>query len=413
MNRVPVIDQLFNAIVGGDPETWRQIEINHAEDLVHMRALVCSNEEGGIDLDLGLGITSNEYVVPIFEGPRAKFVSRHTSIQTRLTGGQSNVLLDYSLSFDSNFAEKLRATLEGEAIQAVDKARVLEVLKLKANNAKVQFDLVPFLYENVRLARINKLNTRPLNTVIAFRMLDHLDWEAFRKNPEHFEFGRDKAALKNALEPEADKFLSSLFTSPEITLHEAKSLAMHALLLRFASLWHESKTNPKRILSQLIDYCIFNLGFLPMTELSLIWAGIGGKQQAPFFGPITGKAKNMLEQISGMAWDMTHLRIMERLASQSKLGSFYVPYFVTLDRRWRSLLRMNPIRFTLLDDSTKAMLYGRADELSFQIALNTCMSQEARNEMAPQKVNARRLAAKAITVERMNGLVATEEKHWR
>lgn len=413
MNQVPVIDQLFNAIVTGDPEAWHQIEVHHAEGLVHMRALVCSDEVGSIDLDLGLGITPNEYVVPIFEGPRAKFVSRHTSVQARLTGGRSNVLLDYSLSFDSNFAEKLRATLEGEAIQAIDRARVLEVLKLKANNARVQFDLVPFLYENVRLARTNKLNARPLNTLIAFRMLDHLDWEAFRNNPGCFEFGRDKAALKSSLEPEADKFLSSLFNSPEVALHEAKSLAMRALLLRFALLWHEPKTNPKRILGQLIDYCVFNLGFLPTTELSLIWAGIGGKQRVPFFGPIVGKSKDMLEAISGMAWDMTHLRIMERLASQSKLGSFYIPYFVSLDKKWRALLRMNPIRFTLFDDSTKAMLHGRVDELSFQMALNTCTSERARNEMAPEKVGARRLAAKAITVERMNDLVAEEERHWR
>jgi hypothetical protein len=59
------------------------------------------------------------------------------------------------LSFDSNFAEKLRATLNGENIEPVDRIRVIDVLMLKANNARVQFDVVPFLYENIRLARDN------------------------------------------------------------------------------------------------------------------------------------------------------------------------------------------------------------------------------------------------------------------
>lgn len=408
MQRTPVLDKLFNAIMRNDAALWAEIDEKHAADMINVRALICSNDPGAIDLDLGLGTSSNEYVVPIFEGPRAHFLSRHTSIQNAMTGGRSNLLLDYSLSFDSNFAEKLRATIEGEAIQAVDKARVLEVLTLKAANPNVQFDLLPFLYENVRLARSNESNRRPLNTLIAFRMLDHLDWEAFLANPDHFDFGRDKNALKGDLKAEADAFMAKLYDSPSIAEYEAKALATHALLLRLASVMHEPKSDPKKMLAHLIDFSIFELGFLPMTELSFIWSGIGGKEKAPFFGKIVGKSKDMLDKISGMAWDITHLRIMERIARESTLGSFFIPYFVTFDQRWRELVRTNPIRFTLFDDAANAALFGRANELDFQRTLNSCFSAQAREALDPASIEARRQSAKAMDPEHMKQLISAE-----
>jgi hypothetical protein len=87
--------------------------------------LFCSENAGAVDLEMGLGIASNEYVIPIFEGPRASFISRHTGVQSVLTGGRSNVLMDYSLSFDSNFAERLRTLVFRESIGGISHERVL------------------------------------------------------------------------------------------------------------------------------------------------------------------------------------------------------------------------------------------------------------------------------------------------
>jgi len=183
MIQPPVIDVLYQALLTNDQAALQDIETNRAVECVDLRVLRSADHPDAVCLDLGLGLVSSVYVTPIFEGPRAFLVSRHTSVQARITGGKSTVLLDYSLSFDSNFAEKLRATLNGEKIQPIDRARVIEVLMLKANNARVQFDVMPFLYENIRLVRDDKNNKRPLNTLIAFRMLDYLNWNAFKNDP--------------------------------------------------------------------------------------------------------------------------------------------------------------------------------------------------------------------------------------
>ncbi|MDG0836152.1 hypothetical protein [Roseateles saccharophilus] len=100
-------------------------------------------------------------VTPIFEGPRALMVSAHTAVQNLLTGGHSNVPLDYSIGFDSNFADKLKAMLHGRNVEKADRDRVTAVLKLKAANPRVQLDVQPFLIENTRFDRDQDDNDRP------------------------------------------------------------------------------------------------------------------------------------------------------------------------------------------------------------------------------------------------------------
>ena len=413
MPDIPIADALFSALLNQDKAALDAIESHRAAECARLRAVICTDDPRAIDLELGLSVSSSEYVTPFFEGPRAFFMSAGTSIQARRTGGQSNALIDFSLSFDSNFAEKMRAAIAGESIQQVDRNRVDEVLMLKARNRNVQFDVLPFLIENTRLTRDDPRNERPLNTLIAFRMLDHLDWDAFRDDHTRFVFDVPCEELKAALRPEAEAFLSELQTSEQVIHHEAKSAGTQALLLRFARLWHEKrKPDKRRILSELLRFSIHNLGAIPLTELHLIWSGMTSELGSPFFGPITGRSKTMLDEVRGMAWDMTLLRVLEKNTTASQLGSFFIPYFVSIDRRWRHLLRLNPVRLMLINDAHRCVLFARTDELEFQHVLGECMQTELQSEMTPEKVETRRRSAQAIRLDAMQQLIAEEERNW-
>ncbi|WP_124982108.1 hypothetical protein [Ralstonia solanacearum] len=414
MRDTPVADALLSALLNRDAAALDAIEAHRAAECASIRTVICTDAPGAVDLDLGLSVSSSDYVTPFFEGPRAFFMSAGASVQARLTGGSSNVLIDFSLSFDSNFAEKLRAVIAGENIQQADRDRVIEILMLKARNRHVQFDVMPFLIENTRLARDEPSNERPLNTLIAFRMLDHLDWDAFRDDPGHFAFDTSYEALKALLRPDAEAFLADLQASEQIDHHEAKSAGTQALLLRFARLWHEERKQDKnRILRELLRFSIHELGSIPLTEMRLIWSGMTSNQGSPFFGPIMGRSPEMLQKIRGMAWDMTLLRVMEQIATASQVGSFFIPYFVSMDRRWRHLLRLNPVRLMLIDDAHRRVLFARTDELEFQRVLGECMQTEFQSEMTSEKVEARRRSAQAIELNAMQQLVAEEERHCR
>ena len=410
---IPVADALLSALLNRDAVALDSIEAHRAAECASIRTVICTDAPGAVDLELGLSVSSSDYVTSFFEGPRAFFMSAGTSVQSHLTGGSSNVLIDFSLSFDSNFADDLRAVIAGENIQPVERNRVIEILMLKARNRHVQFDVMPFLIENTRLTRDDPSNERPLNTLIAFRMLDHLDWDAFRNDPDRFVFDAPYEALKALLRPDAKDFLAELQASEEIDHHEAKSAGTQALLLRFARLWHEERKRDKnRILRELIRFSIHKLGSIPLTELRLIWSGMTSDQGSPFFGPIMGQSPEMLQKIRGMAWDLTLLRVMEQFATASQFGSFFIPYFVSMDRRWRHLLRLNPVRLMLIDDVHRRVLFARTDELEFQRVLGECMQTEFQSEMTSEKVEARRRSAQTIELNSMQQLVAEEERHW-
>ena len=413
MSDTPIVDALFVALLSHDDDALNGIESRRAAECAHLRAVICTDDPGGIDLDLGLCLSSSELVTPFFEGPRAFFMSAGTSLQARLTGGRSNALIDFSLSFDSNFAEKMRAAIAGERIQQVDRNRVAEVLMLKARNRNVQFDVLPFLIENARLTRDNPDNERPLNTLIAFRMLDYLDWDAFQDDPCRFVFAVPCEDLKASLRPDAESYLAELRASEQVIHLEAKSAGTQALLLRFARLWHENrKPDKQHILHELLRFSIHKLGAIPLTELRLIWSGMTSDLGSPFFGPITGRSKTMLKEIRGMAWDMTLLRVLEQTATASQFGSFFVPYFVSNDSRWRHLLRLNPVKLMLIDDEHKRVISARTDELLFQRVWQECQQTVLQAEMTPEKIEARRRSALAIRLDSMQQLVAEEERSW-
>jgi len=204
-----------------------------------------------------------------------------------------------------------------------------------------------------------------------------------------------------------------LRASEHVIHHEAKSAGTQALLLRFARLWHENrKPDKKRILHELLRFSIHKLGAISLTELRLIWSGMNSDLGSPFFGPITGRSKTMLKEIRGMAWDMTLLRVMEQIATASQFGSFFIPYFVSIDSRWRHLLRLNPVRLMLVDDADRRVLSARADELAFQRVWEECQQTVLQAEMTPEKIEARRRSAQAIRLDAMQQLVVEEENGW-
>lgn len=409
----PITDALLSALLNRDAAALDAIQAHRAAECASIRTVICTDASGAVDLDLGLSVSSSDYVTSFFEGPRAFFMSAGASVQASLTGGRSNVLIDFSLSFDSNFAEKLRAVIAGENIQQADRDRVLEILMLKARNRHVQFDVMPFLIENTRLARKEPSNERPLNTLIAFRMLDHLDWDTFQNDPGRFVFNASSEDLKAQLRPDAEAFLAELQASAEISHQEAKSAGTQALLLRFARLWHEErKPNRNRILRELIRFSIHKLGAIPLTEIRLIWSGMTSNLGSPFFGPIMGRSPDMVQKIRGMAWDMTLLRVMEQIATASQVGSFFIPYFVSMDRRWRHLLRLNPVRLMVIDDAHRRVIFARTNEQEFQRVLEECTRTEFQSEMTSEKIEARRRSAQAIELNAMQQLVAEEERHW-
>lgn len=120
----------------------------------------------------------------------------------------------------------------------------------------------------------------------------------------------------------------------------------------------------------------------------------------------------MLKAIRGMAWDMTLLRLLEQVATATQNGSFFIPYFVTNDSRWRELLRLSPVKMMVIDDKDHRVLIARRNEREFRAILKECLQDELHPYMTLELIEQRRQAAKNLQPDALKALVEQEEAFW-
>lgn len=382
----PVVDQIFELIIQGRLDELNKI--SRPEDAVYIRTIVSTNSDSGASLAIDLEeITSiAPWITPFFLGPKIFVSSRSTAVQGALTGGKANFFIDWSFSFDSNVGEKIRAYVNKENVNPSDLERVITLLRLK-KKFSLQTDLLPFLFENLRLSRSDKTNDRPLDTIIAFKKLDFIDWEAFEKDPTKPEFKyHDESYLLRDAQNTYDSFISNA----EVKRWEYKALFTQVFLFELAIIWLKQASSPDDQFSQLIDFCVLQLGKLPKYELKFAWRFLNQPTKTRFFGPLNGVAKKLVKDLKGMAWDICHLRVLEMLSTKTELGSFYLPFFVSFDEKFSEILRENQIQLLIIDDRLKRMHSATVDEYEFIQKLDYCMSPATKSQMNPAKSEARR-----------------------
>ncbi|UZE09573.1 hypothetical protein [Pseudomonas sp. B21-053] len=399
----PVIDEMFDLIIRGEYDKLENI--SRPEDAIHIRSVISTNNIGGAGLAINLkDITDRApWITPLFLGPRLYLNSASTTVQNSMTGGKSNVLIDWSFSFDSNVAEKVRAYVNHENINETDRNCVITLLKLKKEYA-LQTDLIPFLFENLRLARTNKNNERPLNTIVAFKKLDYLDWNAFEKDPLKPIFQCDEDRLIE----EARKTHDDLINEKELRNREYKALFTQVILFELAIIWLKGSASPEATFRTLIDFCVLQLKKMPKYELMFAWSFLSNPNKIRFFGPLNGIAKDLPKALRGMAWDISHMRTLETMSTASNHGSFFIPFFVSFDDKFSEILKQNQIQILLMDDRLKRMHSAGTGEQAFQIKLNSCISPQVANEMTISKSEARR--AYNLSADELERILCIQEK---
>lgn len=91
-----------------------------------------------------------------------------------------------------------------------------------------------------------------------------------------------------------------------------------------------------------------------------------------------------------MAWDLTHIRYLETIATKTEIGSFFIPFFVTFDKKFRFLLSHNPINFIIIDDSAKSVQSAKVHELETQKCINEHLSEKAKLALTPEGIKSRK-----------------------
>ena len=180
LSSLPLIDELYGAILTENNSKLDYIAEQRSDEFENIRIIMSTPKEGGVSLDLDLDIIKKKcpIIVSIFQHDNFFITSAEIAMQSSLTVGKSIVPIDWSFSYDSNFAEKLKNIFLGGDIRDEDKELIRNFIFLK-KELSIQTDIFPMIIENVRLRRNHPENDRPRDTIASFKALDYIDWNKF------------------------------------------------------------------------------------------------------------------------------------------------------------------------------------------------------------------------------------------
>ncbi len=295
--------------------------------------------------------------------------------------GRVELPIDYSLSLDSNAAERFRIWEDGKNLDASEKdfENLVRFIKEGADNG-FNFDYSFFIIENY-YDSMKPENHRPFNTVRALKRFDHLiyDKELFSVTSPQFLETREKAGQR------AIDTLYAFHSSSEVKKFQQRRMLLYVVLLKAVLLNQDKDVSLESKLASLVEFCLFKLDKFPKTELYFAWKLMRYGKKLRFFDPVSQISKKTKSKLKGMSWDIFALRYQETMASKSYTGEFFIPFFASFDNRFVELTQACPIRAVLITEIEKNVITIQLDELEFQTELNNSITSELIFELNDSK----------------------------
>jgi hypothetical protein len=286
--------------------------------------------------------------------------------------GTVQLPIDYSVGFDTQIAEAFRLYESGNTISDWDRFCNLIQYVTRHN---FNFDYSFYIIEDL-INSADQKNTRPFNTVRALKRFDFVNPASLLENPKCPIFTESREASGRR----ACDALASFLSSDEIKRSLVRRKTLLTVLVKATCLFWKSRTDVIGNLSTLINFSLDHLGRFAKLELYFAWKLFKHGESLRFFAPLCQPSEVALSKLSGMSWDLYSIRHQETMASSSRKGAFFVPFFATLDRRLKELRDAYPIRCLLIDDHGQRLNTIFVDELEFFTDVNAALdtSTEAR-----------------------------------
>ena len=305
----------------------------------------------------------SEWISCFFSGNGLIFYSDEIYEKT-IKNGAVQIPLDYTLSFDSNVANLFDLYHRGKQIQEKNKEKFITLIHI-IKKYNFNFDYFFFILENLSHST-NPNNVRPLNTIMALKRFDYLDYHSFTKdfNKPKFNMEIDKAyeIAKNILkEFQQNQTIQNLLL---------KQKGCYLLILKAMLLQWEKKLSFEKKFLLIYKFCIESLGKFAKNELYFCWKFFRYSDQFDFFNVIVQPHNKVLGRARGISWDLFSMRVLETMATLKTKGEFFIPFFASLDNRFMKFLKACPLRFLLIDDYSKTISSAFFDEKEFQYDLN-------------------------------------------
>lgn len=309
--------------------------------------------------------------------------------------GRIEIPIDYSLSLDSNAAERFRVWENGGSLDK-EEGRFEGLVRFikEGKDHGFNFDYSFFIIENLTDS-MRPENHRPFYTIRALKRFDHLVYEkeSFNIRSPKFLESREESGRR------AIETLHAFHSSEEIKGFLNRRKGIYIILLKAVLLREQKNLSLEKQLEILVEYSLDALGAFAKTEIYFAWKFLKYGKDLRFFDPVGRLGKKSIHRIKGMAWDLFAVRYQETLASKSNIGAFYVPFFASFDNRFVELAHACPIRAVLIDDVDKRVMSVHLDEYEFMNDLNQSITGELKRRLQDPAEKIKRMSVRPTAEE--------------
>lgn len=249
--------------------------------------------------------------------------------------------VDYSITFDSNFAAFIKKLIEKGDIENL----AIDMLSIATSIIKeeIAFDSMFYLIENFKY--FNDNNSKPNNhffdNLVAIEKFKSLDKRTFIKKGMIKPKITNKAAIDNAHKIINEFYYTDIgrdiFHDFE-TMHKRTQL----FLIGMYTIEFRSKKGHRKKLIELLEYSQKTIGTIMERELIIAHKYFMKRKNVLAFDKINkgGVIKDLKNVLSNIAWDLTVPRVLEKLMHSYNEDGVYFPYFVTRDTKFRDMLNI-------------------------------------------------------------------------
>lgn len=279
----------------------------------------------------------------LFKTERVLVLDSETAVE--MESGQSTYPIDFSISLDTNAMSYLVPHMAGRRGGGIP-ADFQEVFNFIAR-PDVYVDPIPYFTENLPRLADGESADKIFENLKAYEILRTIDADWLKSNGEVCSTLSDQE-LATIAQRQVSKMYLDIEDSAMLDGLISNHRYMYACLIKMAiiQLKFPSASLGKKI-AAFLEFCHSTLATMNMREAVVAREYFNRGQELTFFGKIQKRSKNdILELLRNMAWDMWHVRQLEKSItfSPEKQARYFFPALLTFDLKFIEIMKLYPLK---------------------------------------------------------------------
>lgn len=287
-------------------------------------------------------------VSPFLESNSVYFISDNI-YENMYLGGKHNLVLDSSITLDTNFASYISSFINRKNIS--NYKEVINIIN-QLLQKNVNFDYLYYLAENYKLvfdivkknhdidSFWEEINPHMRENLTCLKLFESINREEFKLN-----LNTTPTLSRKQAEDEAKDLAYEFYYVTHISLIEQIKKRFYTtkiMLYKTIDLKFSSNKSAKNKTKLLIEFMMETLGVYASRDLYMSVKYFNNQNNIPILNKLN-KSKNFDSQsfkkkVDNISWDLMIPRFIEVIASYEKNADFYIPFFLTFDTHLKKIL---------------------------------------------------------------------------